>query len=337
MKIKKLLKKVSAVLMSAAVLCTGAATVLPQVAESGIEAQAAGNSFASAAQINVNQSYTDSISRKNEVDYYRFTLNSDSKISVSCLHDYVDKNYPFLCLTIYRDNNSIDRMYYTYFYFNVRSSQTINLGLPKGTYFIEFEAANWNSMDYTFKVNASSTSSWEKEFNNSYNSANSISLNKNYNGVMQDRNDEDYYCFTLNNDSKVNVSCSHDYVDKNYPYLCMTIYRDNNSIDEVYYTYFYFNVKSSQTINLGLPKGKYYLKFESANWNSMDYSFIVNATAASNWETEKNDNYNTADVISINKNYNGLLQNSNDDDCYRFNGLAPHMLALFPSFCTKLA
>ena len=51
----------------------------------------------------------------------------------------------------------------------------------------------------------------------------------------------------------------------------------------------------------------------------MDYSFIVNAKAASNWETEKNDNYNTADVISINKNYNGLLQNSNDDDCYRFN------------------
>ena len=102
---KEIVEKVSAVLMSAAVLCTGAATVLPQVAESGIEAQAAGNSFASAAQINVNQSYTDSISRKNEVDYYRFTLNSDSKISVSCLHDYVDKNYPFLCLTIYRDNN----------------------------------------------------------------------------------------------------------------------------------------------------------------------------------------------------------------------------------------
>ena len=54
MKLKGLIKKVGAVIMSAAMLCTGAA-VLPQVTQTGIEAQAAGNSFANAAIINTNQ------------------------------------------------------------------------------------------------------------------------------------------------------------------------------------------------------------------------------------------------------------------------------------------
>ena len=82
MKLKGLLKKAAAVMMSAAMLCTGAA-VLPGFSETGIKVQASEGAFYSARNISVNQSYTDNISSEYEEDYYRFSFSSNSKINIS--------------------------------------------------------------------------------------------------------------------------------------------------------------------------------------------------------------------------------------------------------------
>ena len=60
MKLKGLLKKTGVVFMSAVTLCAGAA-VLPQIAYTGIEAQAAGNSFKIDTNILLIKNYVDSM------------------------------------------------------------------------------------------------------------------------------------------------------------------------------------------------------------------------------------------------------------------------------------
>ena len=55
-----------------------------------MEVQAAGTSFATATQINVNTDVTDNYSEKGESDYYKFTLSSPGYISVTFSHKMVE-------------------------------------------------------------------------------------------------------------------------------------------------------------------------------------------------------------------------------------------------------
>ena len=322
MKLKGLLKKTGAVILASALLCGGAATVLPQVAESGIEVSAAGSSFASATKINVNQNYTDNIADGDENDYFRFTLSSDSKVSFSFSHNYIGHGESYWYLHLYKDNNSYDEVYSCGFAGNEKTTKTLNLGLPKGTYYIKI-TNDWyytTTIDYTVRVNADTVDNWEKEFNDEFDSADKISLNKNYNGAIQDGNDYDFYRFTLSSDSKVSFSFSHNYIGHGESYWYLHLYKDNNSYDEVYSCGFAGNEKTTKTLNLGLPKGTYYIKITN-DWyytTTIDYTVRVNADTVDNWEKEFNDEFDSADKISLNKNYYGALSESDDKDFYKF-------------------
>ena len=92
----------------------------------------------------------------------------------------------------------------------------------------------------------------------------------------------------------------------------MTLYKDDNTIEEIYSQRFIGGERNAWTVDLGLSKGTYYLMIQAeyhggfdSHWSDVDYSFTVNATTTSNWEREQNDDFQTANSISINKNYNG--------------------------------
>ena len=277
MKLKGLLKKTGAVIMSAAMLCTGAA-VLPQVTDTGIEAQAAGSSFASATKINVNQNYTDNIADRDENDYFRFTLSSDSKVSFSFSHNYIDSGNGYWNLHLYKDNNSYDELYSCDFAGNEKTTKTLNLGLPKGTYYIKI-SNDWyykTTIDYTVRVNADTVNNWEKEFNDEFDSADNISLNKNYYGVLQGSYDKDFYKFSLSSSADLILTFSHPFIDSDRNYWTIKLYKDNNTNEEIQS----IDYQGNKTVNsnkLTLSRGTYYLRV-SIDWyyySSNDYTVSV--------------------------------------------------------------
>ena len=80
-------------------------------------------------------------------------------------------------------------------------------------------------------------------------------------------------------------------------------------------------LSNQRTATVGLPKGTYYIRIspEDYSWTDVPYRFVVNAKAASNWETERNDldGGNKADTIKINTAYYGSLTTGSDVDDYK--------------------
>ena len=330
---RKTLRKLLAASMCLFMLITSAA-VLPEIADIGITANAAGSSFESAMNIYTNQTYTDNISESTDVDYYTFTLYEDSVVNFEFSHNYIDNGSTYWDMFLYKDNNSYDEMFSQSFVGNSKNTKTVNIGLPKGTYYICIHCSNWevswsrryDTMDYKLKVNASGTSYWEKEDNDTFEAANYVSVNKLYTAAIQDSTDKDYYKFVLTADSKVSFEFAHDYINTDSTYWDMFLYKDNDSYDEMFSQSFAGNNKNTKTVNIGLPKGTYYICIHCSNWevswsrryDTMDYKLKVNASGTSYWEKEDNNEFKTATSISLNNEYNGSLQGSTDIDYYVF-------------------
>ena len=317
MTLKGLMKKAGAVLLSAAMLCTGVA-VIPQVTDMGIEASAAGSSFDNAMRINVNTDYKDSISDYYDKDYYKFTLSNDSKVNIKFSHNFIDSSSSYWEAHIYNDDNENTELFNYWFQGNKKTQNSVNIGLPKGTYYIMIEKDSYSEIQYTFSLNATTTSSWEKEKNDVFETATRVYPNKAFYGSIGDYYDSDYYKFTLSSDSMVSLSFKHDYIDSGYNYWEVVLYKDDNENTEIMTTYWKGNLKNGTSCNVGLPKGTYYLRVKKDSFSDIDYCITVNAVAALNWEKELNNVFESATSVKVNSEFKGSINDYYDSDFYKF-------------------
>ena len=308
---RKLWQKLSAVILVAVMLMICAVCGSTVV-------NAAGSNFTNATKINVNQTYTEKIATSSEKDYFKFTLGNDSKVSIDFSHEYIDSSSAYWRLYLY---NSDDTEIYNYFRIpgNKRKISTCNMGLPKGDYYVKIVCGDlYTSTDYSLRINVTATDNWEKEFNNGYGNGTKIAVNKDYYGSLMSSSDKDFYKFTLQNNSKISINFSHEYIDSSSAYWRLYLY---NSDDTEIYNYFRIpgNKMNLTTCNIGLSSGEYYMKIVCGDsYTGMDYSIKINYTSTNDWEKEFNDGYGTGTKITANKNYYGALMSSSDKDFYKF-------------------
>jgi hypothetical protein len=269
-------------------------------------------SLTSANTISLNTSYTGNMQNSSDVDYYKFTLSSAGKVTLNFQHPLVN-NGSWEVRIIDANNNELQ-------YFRSGSTEINiwgnNLRLPAGTYYVKVSVYDYNNTDYNFNVNYTAEgSSFEKEFNGSLTSANTISLNTSYTGNMQNYSDVDYYKFTLSSAGKVTLNFQHPLVN-NGSWEVRIIDTNNNELQ--YFTSGSTEINFSGN-NLRLPAGTYYVKVNDSYYNNTDYSFNVNYTAeGSSFEKEFNDSLTSANTISLNTSYTGNMQNYSDVDYYKF-------------------
>ncbi|MGN0531609.1 MAG: hypothetical protein ACI4IN_02290, partial [Eubacterium sp.] len=161
---------------------------------------------------------------------------------------------------------------------------------------------------------------YESEDNDSYNSADSVPVNSTIYGVCTDAYDDDWYKFTLNSSAKVDVNFSFTRAD-NSGYWDVEIYKcySNGSKSELDYERFYCYDGSDSFASLGLPSGTYYICVEARNGAvGKQYGLTVNCTYTTTWEAEFNDDYTTADSLSLGTTYYGVCTDAYDDDWYKF-------------------
>jgi hypothetical protein len=195
-----------------------------------------------------------------------------------------------------------------------------NIGVPSGTYYLKIEIYNnnYSDIDYKIRVNHSSSSIWETEFNDQYTEADAISVNTDYYGSMRNSNDADWYKFKVSNNGYISLNFSHSYMESSYNYWRAYLYGE--SLTELASYSFAGSTMEYNLGNIGVPSGTYYLKIEiySNNYSDIDYKIRINHSASSVWETELNDKNTEADAISVNTTYYGNLRNSSDVDWYTF-------------------
>lgn len=88
--------------------------------------------------------------------------------------------------------------------------------------------------------------------------------------------------------------------------------------------------EKSESVNFGLDAGTYYLKVSGIQYmdasgsltvqgaNGETYKLKVSWTNADNWESESNDDINTADTMTSGKAVYGSLYGVSDSDYYGF-------------------
>ncbi len=161
---------------------------------------------------------------------------------------------------------------------------------------------------------------YESEDNDDYYSADYVAANSTIYGICTDSYDEDWYEFTLNSSAKVNVNFSFTRADSDgYWRIHIYKYEGGSSYSELDYEFAYCYDGAFTFNSLGLPAGTYYIHVNSTGSAvGKQYAITPNCTYTSNWETEFNEEYYSADPLSFGTTRYGVCTDGYDEDWYKF-------------------
>jgi len=266
------------------------------------------------------------ITENTDANVYRFELSSSGKVSI-LFNQYFDK----VDVHIYDIDGN--KLYTNNLHWNKNTKKATineNIYLHKGTYFFSLERDEWYESTGKYDLKLSFTSSGESftetisDNDNSVTTANKISLNTLYKGVLTiaEEKDNDNYYFSITSSGKIQIILNQ-YFDAS----TVIIYDENGEI--IYREYLRWNENTKKgTINEGiyLYKGNYYFSVERDTWYDSvgNYDFRLNFTSSGESFTEtltsNNNSVSSANRIAIGKTYKGVIVDAyeTDNDNYVF-------------------
>lgn len=275
--------------------------------------------FASARSISVNTAVSGSLPTSGTVNYYKFTLPRAGYVYMEFNHGYVDRDSNFWNFSIYdgsyeyiMDRNSNGKKL---------STTYSSVGLAAGTYYVKIKSVNWSDASYNFIVHSNPADNWEKEKNETFETANVVGTNTAIYGSIRQDNDIDFYKFEVPQDGVAYVEFNNEYVDCKWEVWNIRIY--NQDFEELM-NRDSVGKKLNRTFgNLGIPAGNYYVRITRSygmytEWSDVSYNFTFHTEASDTWEKEQNESYQTANVLAVNSAVNGSIREDSDKDFYRF-------------------
>lgn len=249
------------------------------------------DSFRAANLINLNQVYKGTLQNGSDEDYFKFTLTSPGNVKLNGSN--ADR---YKRMGIYDANGNNFAEFTTKEGYEGNSS--VQVGLPIGTYYIKISDYPGSYIPYEFSVEYTKSDLYEKEWNDSFITANNIALNQTYKGILQQGSDEDYYKFNLPVNSSVNMELSN--ADR---YKTFYVYNQDGS--EVAYLATVNNGSGNSVLKLNLSRGNYYVKVADYPGSYISYQFNVKATFITSTPASDQiavvNNTGKSDVVSISK------------------------------------
>lgn len=286
--------------------------------EDSVETFAAGNSISNATSIVTGTNYSGSITSSNSANYYRFTITSSGRITLTAT-----AGLKWIYYYIY--DNSGNRVWRTNASWD-SNTELINtnekIDLTKGTYYFAAAKDGSNTGNYSFKLNFESAyesfCETEADNNNTISSANLINVNTNYNGQIASNDEKDFYKFTLSSSGRIVISAT-----AKMKYIYYYIYNDSGK--RLWYVNPSWN-ETTETIAtnqiIDLTAGTYYFVASRDNSYTGNYSFRLDYTNANESYSETDGGLDnsmaSANNISLGTNYNGQIAANDEKDFYRF-------------------
>lgn len=239
------------------------------------------DSFGSATTISTGTPYTSQLKAYNDIDYFKFTIPSDGYVSLTLTHELLDYSGSVYDIVFYTSDGS--ELWSDYSCGNETSLVSPNIGLPAGQYYIKISARNSSiyNKSYGITANFTAASDWETELNDSYASADPMSLNCAIHGALMGTYDTDYYAFQLKSADTLSITFAHEALgsDNSLRYTVKLIDENGKELQS-------FDSKGSSAetkgSSLSLSAGKYYVKV-LPYWSlvtTIDYSLTVNSQTA---------------------------------------------------------
>lgn len=280
-------------------------------------------------KITKNSTVTGTIESKDDYEAYVFEIDKAGALSVRLDHDdMLDSVKCAYRITLYKIIEGETREYKELSYFdsfwNDVTAGWGETGVSPGTYLVVVDpGTDILYGEFTLVTTFTASSTFEKEVNDTKETANPLGVGKALYGSSSKRTDgydNDWFVFELLQDSCINISFVHD--DLTFPKAGWNI-KIINENDEVVSD---FTSKLTDTLiktgTIGLKAGVYYIKVENVSEIAETYSIVLGAKNAVNNEFELNDTPETATDLPQNIAISGSLADrllSLDKDYYKIN------------------
>lgn len=252
-----------------------------------------------------------------DIDYYRFTLAKPGKLDFRFEHEYFDDGSTYYQVKIAPDGNDtlIKDLSYSG---RENDDTTYPFYLDAGTYSIRVESYYHTLIPYAITLSYTAMNDIELENNNSFNTATFINVNTRIEGSFSVKNDQDFYVFTLDAPGCVEFEHQHEYFDDGSTYYVATLYDAPRNDSQLFTENFSGRNNDFLRYGVYLPAGTYYVQYKPYYHTVQPYAFKFIYTPMDNIEMERNDDYQSATEIEINKVYYGSIITKDDRDYYKF-------------------
>lgn len=234
------------------------------------------NTYQNATSIPLNTSMNGALAYYYDVDWYTFDLDSLGYVEIEFKHQYIETSSwdpSFWDIELYNEDFEKESS------FSILGDETIykdtKIGLDKGTYHIKVsKGGHHDDMDYTLKVNFKSTNSWEIEPNDSSKTATPVTLGITKNGVLENRDDSDWYSISLS-DGEYTLVFTPSILDSSSDHWEIAVY-DSELTSKIEHEFpKNGNSWNFKVFNKGTNKTYIQVKASSYNHLREDYSFYI--------------------------------------------------------------
>lgn len=189
-------------------------------------------------------------------------------------------------------------------------------GLEKGGV-MYVDVNSYDALNFTIMAGVTVANNWEREPNDSFEKANTITAGSTING-SESGNDDDYFKFIMPSNGYVNFTINNPNVNTNNSGINREISaKVYNSARTSLYEYWGYDSQIT-TQNFASKKGSTYYIYVKPEHGDGEYSITPNFIASNSCESEDNGSFNTANTIQMNKPLTGFLQSVDDVDFYKF-------------------
>ena len=279
------------------------------------------DTYATADTITLGNTLSGIINDGNDEDYYKITANTNGKISITFHHTYENISDSFKVQIYKYTGGKYEEISYDYIYLNSdEDTQLPFIGATTGgVYYIKVFGYYVSGRSYSLKTSFTSSNYYEKEVNDSYNTATEMSLGQTYGGVVNSGDDEDFYKITANANGKIGLTFHHTYESISDSFKVGIYKYTDGKYEEISFEYIYLN--GDENIELpyigAVSGGVYYIRVYGYYVSGRAYSLITSFTNSNYYEKEVNDSYDTATNILSGQAYGGIINSSDDEDYYK--------------------
>ncbi len=280
-------------------------------------------------RITPNSTVVGTMESRDDYEAFIFEVEKEGALDVRLDHDNVlDSVKCGYRVTLYKIIEGEEREYRELTYFDSFWSDVTSgwgeTGVDAGTYLVIVSPGTDVLLgEFTLVTTFTATPNFEKELNDTKETANTIDVGRALYGSSSQRTDgydHDWFVFELPQDSCVNLSFAHE--DLTFPKAGWNIKILSENDDVVCD----FTSKLTDTLiktgTIGLKAGVYYIKIENVSAIATTYSMVLGADKAVNHEFELNDTPGTAINLPQNIAMGGSLADrllSLDKDYYKIN------------------